>query len=62
MILNYIEHVLSLVRAVKVCVPASTSLLAVPIEITNSTKGLKNCEITAWTKKYKSVVKKTKVK
>ena len=47
MILNYIEHVLSLVRAVKVCVSASTSLLAVPIEITNSAIGLKNCEITA---------------
>ena len=47
MILNYIEHVLSLVPAVRVCVSASTSLLAVPIEITNSAIGLKNCEITA---------------
>ena len=41
MILNYIEHVLSLVPAVRVCVSASTSLLAVPIEITNSTKRTK---------------------
>ena len=45
-----------------ICVSISTfaSLFGIPIGITNSAVGLKNCAITAGIKKYKSIIKKTK--
>ena len=62
--LNYVEHYLILASAITGCISISSlaSLLGVPIGIKSSTIGLKNCAITAWIKKYKSVVKKKREK
>ena len=58
--LNYVEHFLILASTITGCISISSlaSLLGVPTGITSSAIGLKNCAITAWIKKYKSVVKK----
>ena len=58
--LNYIEYFLTLASAIIGCVSISafTSLLGIPIGITSSAIGLKNCVITAAIKKYKSIIKK----
>ena len=53
--LNYIEHLLTLVSTITSCVSISpfTSLVAIPVGITNSAVGLKICAIIAGIKKYK---------
>ena len=58
--LNYIEYFLTLASAIIGCVSISdfTSLFGIPIGITSSAIGLKNCVITAAIKKYKSIIKK----
>ena len=59
-ILNYNEHVFILASAVTGCISISAfaSLLSIPIVITSSAIGLKNNEITAGIKKYRSQIKK----
>ena len=63
-ILNYSEHFLILSSTITWCVSisASASLVGVSVGITSSAIGLKNCSITAGTKKYKSIIKKKKKK
>ena len=63
-ILNYIDHPLVVISAITGCVfiSAFTSLVGIPIGITNSAIGLKICVITAGIKKYKSIIKKKKKK
>ena len=56
--LNYIKHFLILASAITGC----ASLVAIPIGITSSAIGLKNCTITAAIKKYKSIIMKKKKK
>ena len=60
--LNYIEHFLTLASAITGCVSISNfgSLFGIPIGITSSEIGLKNCAVTAAIKKYKSIIKKKK--
>ena len=60
--LNYIEHFLILGSTITGCVSISTfsSLVGISVGITSSAIGLKICEITAGTKKYKSIIKKKK--
>ena len=62
--LNYSEHFLILSSTITWCVSisASASLVGVSVGIINSAIGLKNCSITAGTKKYKSIIKKKKKK
>ena len=62
--LNYIEHFLTLVSAVAVCVSISTfaSLVDIFKGIMSSTIGLNICAIIARIKKYKSIIKKMKKK
>ena len=62
--LNYIEHFLTLVFAVAVCVSISTfaSLVDIFKGIMSSTIGLNICAIIARIKKYKSIIKKMKKK
>ena len=62
--LNYIEHFLILASTITECISISTfsSLLGIPIGITNSAIRLKLCAITARIKNYKSVIKKKKKK
>ena len=64
MTLNYIECFLILASAVAGCISISAfvSLVGIPIGITSSAIGLKICAITAWIKKYKSIIKKNKKK
>ena len=62
--LNYVEHFLILASAVTGCVSlfAFVSLVAIPVGITSSAVGIKNCVTTAVIKKYKSIIKKKKNK
>ena len=62
--LNYIEHVLILASAVIRCISlcALASLLGIPIGIASSMIGLNICAMTAWFKKFKSIIKKKKKK
>ena len=54
-VLNYIEYLLILISTVTgfFSIFAFTSLVGIPISITNSAIGLKICVITAGIKKYK---------
>ena len=63
-ILNSTEHFLTCPSAITVCDSIATfaSLVNIPIGIASSALGLKSCEITAATKKYKSIIKKKKKK
>ena len=63
-VLNYIEHLLTVISTTTVCVSISAfaSLVDIPIEITSSEMGLKICAITAGIKTYKSIIKKKKQK
>ena len=60
--LNYIEHFLILAFTIigSISISAFDSLFGVPIEITSSGIGLKNCALPAGIKKYNSIIKKTK--
>ena len=62
--LNYIEHFLILALTITGCVSISAfaSLVGIPIGITNSAIGLKICKIIVGIKKYKSTIKKKKMK
>ena len=62
--LNYIEHFLILSSTITGCVFIFdfASLVGIPIGITSSAIGLKNCAITTVIKKYKSIIKKKKKK
>ena len=62
--LNYIKHFLILASAITGCVSisASASFIDIPIGIMSSAIGWKICSITAWIKKYKSIIKKKKKK
>ena len=62
--LNYIEHFFILAFAATTCVSISNfvSLVGFLMVNTSSAVGLKNCEITAANKKYKSLIKKKKRK
>ena len=57
--LNYIEQVLFLSSAITGCISISAfaSLLCIPVEITSSAIGLKNCAIAAGIKNYNSITK-----
>ena len=59
-ILNYIENFLILASAATSCDSVSffSSLVGIPIGITSSVMGLKNCGTTAEIKMYKSVNQK----
>ena len=58
--LNYIEHFLILTSAIAGCISISAfaSSIGIPIGITCFSIGLKSCTITAWIKKYQSIIKK----
>ena len=60
--LNYIERFLILVSTITRCISISAfaSLLDISIGITSFLVGLKIWAVTAWIKKYKSIVKKNK--
>ena len=60
--LDYIWHFLILVSAITGCISISSfaSLFGIPIRITSSAIGLKNCAMAAGTKKFNSVIKKNK--
>ena len=62
--LNYVGHLLILTSTVTDCVSisASTSLVPVPVGITNSVLGIKICAITGGIKTYQSIIKKRKKK
>ena len=62
--LNYVENLLILVSTVTGCVSISTftSLVSVPVGITNFTVGIKICAIIAGIKKFKSILKKKQKK
>ena len=62
--LNYIEPFLIIASTITGCTSSSDfiSLLGIPIGITSSATGLKNCAITAGIKKYKSKIKKKEKK
>ena len=55
-VLNYIDHLLIKISTITgwVSISAFSSLVGIPIEITNSALGLKTCVITAEIKRYKS--------
>ena len=57
---KYVEHLLILVSAITGCVliSAFASLVAIHVGITSSAVGITSCAITAWIKKYKSIIKK----
>ena len=63
-VLNYIEHLLTLISTVTGCVfiSAFVSLVDIPIGITSSAIGLRIGLIIAGIKKYKSIIKKKKQK
>ena len=62
--LNYIEHFLILASTITGCISISAfaSLIGIPMGITSSAIGLKNCAITTGIKKHKSIIKKKKKK
>ena len=62
--LNYVERLFILDSAITGCVSicAFASLVSVPVGIASSTAGIKVCEITAGTKKYKSIIKERNYK
>ena len=62
--MNYIEHLLILAYNFIGCVSVSVfaSVVGIPVRITSSAVGLKNCVITAGIKKYKSIIKKKRKK
>ena len=62
--LNYIDHSLIVISAITGCVSISAfpSLVGIPIGITSSAIGLKNCIITGKIKKYKSINQENKKK
>ena len=62
--LNYVEHFLVLFSAGTGCVSvfAFASIVCVPVGITSSAVGIKIFTITAGIKKYKSIIKKKKMK
>ena len=60
--LNYIEHFLILASTITGCISISAFSIGIPIGITSSAVGLKNCAIAAGIKKYKSIIKKKKKK
>ena len=59
---NYIEHFLILASTITgfISVSAFAYLIGIPKGITSSAIGLKNCEIAAGIKKYKSMITKNK--
>ena len=59
-VLSYIERSLIVISTITGCVSISyyASLVGIPVRITSSAIGLKNCVITAGIKKYKSIIKK----
>ena len=59
-----IEYFLILAFTITVCISISTfaSLLGIPVGITSSVTGLKNCAIAAQIKKYKSIIKRMRKK
>ena len=58
--LDYIEHFFILGSANNGCISISafSSLVGIPVGISSSAIGLINCAVTAWIKKYKSIIKK----
>ena len=56
-VLNYMEHSFNAISTITGCVSISAfaSLVGIPIGITSSAIGLKNCKITGKIKKYKSI-------
>ena len=60
--LNYIEHFLILASTPTGCVSSFvfSSLVGIPVGITNSAIGLKICAVNAGIKKSKSIIKKNK--
>ena len=62
--LNDIKHFLILASAITGCISISFfgSLLGIPIGMTSSTIGLRMCTVAAVIKKYKSIIKKKKMK
>ena len=63
-VLNYVDNLFIVISAITGCVSISTfaSLLRMPIGITGSTIGLKNCAITAGINRDNSINKKNKKK
>ena len=61
-VLNYIDHLLSVISTITGCVSISAfaPLVSIPLGITSSAIGLKICAITAGIKRYKSIIKKRK--
>ena len=62
--LNQIEKFLILASTITECIsiPTFASLLGIPIGITSSAIGLKNCVITAGIKNYNAIIKKKQKK
>ena len=60
--MNYIEPLLILFSTFTGCISISdfTSLVGIPIGITNSAIGLNVCVITSGIKKYRSIIKRKK--
>ena len=60
--LNYVENLLILVSTVTawVSISAFASLVTIPVGITSSAVGIKNCAITVGIKTYKLIIKKKK--
>ena len=63
-VLNYIDHLLIVISTITGCVliSAFASLVGIAIGMMRSAIGSKICAITAGIKKYKSIIKKKKVK
>ena len=63
-VLNYIDHSLTVISTITLCVSISAvaSLVGIPIGITSSAIGLQICAITARIKKYKCIIKNKKEK
>ena len=61
-VLNYIEHLLILISTIIGCVSINSfaSLASISIGIMSSAIGLEICVITAWIRKWKSIIKKKK--
>ena len=61
---GYLEHLLVLVSADSRCASISIfdSLVGDPVGIVRSSVGLKMCALTAGSKKYKPIIKKTRQK
>ena len=59
-VLNYIEHLLTVISTIIGCasISAFSSLVAILIGIMSSESGLKICAETTGIKKYKSIIKK----